>query len=134
EGPLRRRDYLNCTPMIRKSGRWMTDDRGRVVVMHGVNIVNKLPPYDPAAIGFANEDVEFLAAHGFNTLRLGVIWKALEPRPGEYDDGYLDGIAEVVGSCREAAISVLVEFHQGMLTGRYTAEGWPHWPALNDGR
>ncbi len=119
--------------MIRNSGRWLTDEQGRVVVLHGVNVVNKLPPYDPAAIGFGRDDVQFLAGHGFNTLRLGVIWKAIEPRPGRYDDAYLDRIGEVIGWCRDAGLAVLVDFHQDMLNERYHGEGFPDWATLDDG-
>jgi endoglycosylceramidase len=57
--------------MIKNAGRWLTDERGRVVVLHGMNMVNKLPPYHPAAIGFGAKDADFLAAQGFNTVRLG---------------------------------------------------------------
>src|SRR5438552_4001293 len=31
-------------------GRWLTDQYGRVVILHGVNMTNKLPPYDPAKL------------------------------------------------------------------------------------
>src|SRR4051794_6894446 len=27
------------------AGRWITDTSGRVIVLHGVNMVNKFPPY-----------------------------------------------------------------------------------------
>jgi endoglycosylceramidase len=119
--------------VIRNSGRWLIDESGRAVVLHGVNVVNKLPPYDPAAIGFRPIDVEFLAAHGFNTVRLGVIWKAVEPHPGEYDDAYLDRIAEVVRWCGDAGVAVLLDFHQDMLNERYNGEGFPDWAAIDDG-
>lgn len=31
---------------IKASGRWMVDDSGRVLMIHGVNQVNKCPSYD----------------------------------------------------------------------------------------
>ena len=34
------------------SGRWITDAQGRVVVLHGTNMVYKLAPYYPSAIRF----------------------------------------------------------------------------------
>src|SRR5437763_3416993 len=62
------------------AGRWITDARGRVVILHGINMVYKLAPYYPQAIGFDDDDAAFLARIGFDAVRLGVIWKALEPR------------------------------------------------------
>ena len=59
-------------------GRWLVDAYGRVVILHGVNMVVKLPPYDPAVLGFGDDDAAFLASEGFNTVRLGIIYKALE--------------------------------------------------------
>src|SRR5881398_12291 len=78
------------------AGRWITDSKGRVVVLHGLNMVYKLPPYYPSAIGFGEDDAAFLASEGYNTVRVGVIWKALEPTPGTYDPEYLNKIAETV--------------------------------------
>src|ERR1700726_1283727 len=66
------------------AGRWITDASGRVVVVHGINMVYKLPPYYPAAAGFSDDDAAFLHSIGFNAVRVGVIWKALEPKPGAY--------------------------------------------------
>ena len=118
---------------LHHAGRWLIDARGRVAILHGLNLVNKLPPYHPAAIGFGAKDAEFLAAQGFNTLRLGVIWKALEPEPGSYDDGYLGEIAATVGLLGEAGISVMLDFHQDMLNERFNGEGFPDWAIQDDG-
>src|SRR5438105_2636250 len=68
------------------AGRWTTDAQGRVVILHGYNMVYKKPPYDPSAVGFGDDDAAFLAAEGYNTVRAGVIYKAVEPAPGAYDD------------------------------------------------
>src|SRR6188472_1614883 len=75
---------------LQNSGRWITDDNGRVVILHGLNIVYKRPPYQPAAIGFGGDDARFLAENGFNTIRLGLIYKRVEPRPGSYRRAYID--------------------------------------------
>lgn len=115
------------------AGRWLTDAHGRVVVLHGVNMVNKLAPYHPAAIGFGVKDAEFLASQGFNTVRLGIIWKALEPEPGSYDGGYLDAIAATVAQLGDAGIAVLLDFHQDMLNERFNGEGFPDWAIFDDG-
>jgi endoglycosylceramidase len=104
-----------------------------VVVLHGFNVVNKLPPYQPAAWGFGADDARFLAENGFNTVRLGVIWKGLEPQPGEIDEAYL---AQTVATARELAregIFVLLDFHQDMYNERFNGEGMPDWATVDDG-
>ena len=67
---------------LTNSGRWLTDASGRVVIMHGFNMVYKRPPYQPGAVGFGADDADFLRRNGFNTIRLGLIYKAVEPQPG----------------------------------------------------
>jgi endoglycosylceramidase len=104
-----------------------------VVLLHGVNLVNKLVPYDPAAIGFDARHAAFLREHGFNTVRLGMIWKALEPEPGRYDDGYLDRIGESVALLGGEGLHVLLDFHQDMLNERFNGEGFPDWAVQDDG-
>jgi endoglycosylceramidase len=116
-----------------QAGRWFTDRSGRVVVLHGFNLVNKLPPYDPGAIGFGPEHAAFIRRHGFNTVRLGLIWKAVEPEPGRYDDAYLDRIRAAVDQLGAEGILVLLDFHQDMLNERYNGQGFPDWAALDDG-
>ena len=114
-------------------GRWITDAKGRVVLLHGANMVYKRPPYAPDAVGFGRNDASFLARNGFNYVRLGVIWKALEPSPGVYDDGYLDRIARTVRTLRAHGVHVLLDFHQDLYNERYQGEGAPDWAIVGRG-
>ncbi len=109
------------------AGRWITDASGRVVVVHGINMVYKLPPYYPAAAGFGDDDAAFLHAIGFNAVRVGVIWKAVEPQPGSYDDSYLAQIAGTVRTLARHGIVSLLDFHQDMLNEQFQGEGFPDW-------
>ena len=104
-----------------------------MVLLHGFNLVNKLEPYHPAAIGFDARHAGFLSRHGFNTVRLGLIWKAVEPEPGRYDDVYLDRIAETVALLGREGVHVLLDFHQDMLNERFNGEGFPDWAVQDDG-
>src|SRR5438270_6943984 len=70
---------------IGHAGRWITDATGRVLLVSGVNMVNKLAPYTPAADGFDDADGAFLAANGLDAVRVGVLWEALEPQPGVFN-------------------------------------------------
>src|SRR5690348_3867997 len=55
--------------LVSHSGRWLTDRSGRVLIMHGLNMVYKLPPYQPSATGFGADDAAFLQRHGFDVVR-----------------------------------------------------------------
>lgn len=115
------------------AGRWITDAGGRVTILQGYNMVYKRPPYAPDAIGFGSDDARFLAAEGYETVRVGIIYKALEPEPGVYDDAYLDRIAKTVRTLGRHGIVSLLDFHQDMYNERFQGEGWPDWAVLDDG-
>jgi endoglycosylceramidase len=114
-------------------GRWITDARGRVVIVHGMNVVDKLPPYEPAALGFGRDDARFLARHGFDAVRLGFIYKGLEPTRGVYDDAYLNSIRRTARVLGRFGIRVLVDAHQDMYNERFNGEGFPDWAVQDDG-
>jgi endoglycosylceramidase len=115
------------------AGRWITDARGRVIVVHGINMVYKLPPYYPAVTGFGDDDAAFLHRMGFNGVRLGVIWKALEPQPGVYNAAYLNEIAATVSTLARHGIVSLLDFHQDMYNELFQGEGAPDWAVQDDG-
>ncbi len=115
------------------AGRWITDARGRVVVIHGINMVYKLAPFYPAAIGFDDDDAAFLHQIGFNAVRVGVLWEALEPHPGVYDDSYLSHIAATVKMLARHGIVSLLDFHQDQYNELFQGEGFPSWSVQDDG-
>lgn len=127
------------TPPLDHEGRWFTDARGRVVILHGFNMVHKVGSYRPEDTGFGRDDARFLRRHGFNTIRLGIIYKGLEPNPpgedGEpgYERGYLRSIARTERLLAEHGVFSLLDFHQDLYNERYEGEGWPDWQALDDG-
>jgi endoglycosylceramidase len=115
------------------AGRWITDAQGRVVILHGMNMVYKLPPYEPAAVGFGADDAAFLAAEGYNTVRVGVLYEAVEPSPGVYDDAYLESIQSTVDTLGQYGIVSLLDFHQDLYTQKFGGEGLPAWATEDDG-
>jgi endoglycosylceramidase len=121
------------TAPLGHSGRWITDAGGRVVILHGVNMVFKRPPYYPAAAGFGDDDAAFLERNGFNTVRLGLIYKGVEPEPGAYDDAYLDQIASTERTLARHGVYSLLDFHQDLYNERFQGEGWPDWAVQDDG-
>src|SRR5690625_8031608 len=95
-------------------GLRIRDEFGRHRVFHGINLVQKghRSSSDEGTFterGFEGdwtpENIVDLAGRGFTLIRLGVMWAAVEPRPGEYDEAYLDWLASQLeigrASCRE---------------------------------
>jgi endoglycosylceramidase len=115
------------------AGRWITDRTGRVVILHGLNMVNKRPPYQPGAVGFNGPDADFLHRYGFNTVRLGLIYKAVEPQPGRYPSTYLRKIGSIERLLARRGIFSLLDFHQDLYNEKFGGEGWPDWAVLDDG-
>jgi endoglycosylceramidase len=118
--------------VVGHSGRWLIDTQGRVLVVHGLNVVNKLPPYTAQAWGFGDDDAAFLQANGFNAVRLGVLWEAVEPQPGVYDDAYVAQIRETEQTLAAHGIYTLIDWHQDEYTEMFGGEGFPAW-AVNTG-
>ena len=126
------------TPPLSHVGRWIVDSKGRVVILHGLNMVYKRPPYYPARTGFGADDARFLARHGLDAIRLGVIYKAVEPRPPagrkpSYDDRYLAKIAKTQKMLARHGVFSLIDFHQDQFNEKFQGEGWPGWQVEDDG-
>jgi endoglycosylceramidase len=115
------------------SGRWLTDEWGRVVNLHGVNFVKKFPPISPAAAGFGADDAAFLHDQGFNVVRLGVVFGSVMPQPGVIDQAYVDSIASTVRVLAHENIFTLVDFHQDGYGPLVHGNGFPEWATLTDG-
>ena len=120
-------------PPLDHAGRWITDANGRVVILHGWNMVYKVGSYRPEDAGFGDDDAQFLADNGFNTVRLGVIYKGLERAPrGVYEDAYLDSIARTESILAGHGIFTLLDFHQDLYNERFQGEGFPDWAVVGD--
>jgi endoglycosylceramidase len=114
-------------------GTWVVDASGRDVVLHGLNQVYKVAPYEPATDGFGADDAAFLASNGFNAVRVGVIWEAVEPQPGVYDNTYLASIASTVNTLAAHGIVSLLDFHQDLYSEAFQGEGAPAWAVQTGG-
>lgn len=117
-------------PQLRKSGRWLVDGDGRVVLVHGVNLVWKHAPYVPpdTAAGFTEADAEWLADHGFNGARLGTLWAGVSPSgPDAVDTTYFTRWQRVMDDLAERGIWMQLDFHQDQWHEIYGGEGVPSW-------
>lgn len=116
---------------LHQAGRWLVDEEGRAVILHGVNQVNKLPPYLPSAIGFGADDAAAIAAEGFNTVRTGLAHKGLVPAPGVYDGPHLDDFEATVDLLTAQGLYVMIDFHQDMYNERYQGNGMADWMTVD---
>ena len=112
-------------------GDWLTNSDGQVVILHGLNEVYKVAPGDPSADGFNDDDAAFLAANGFNAVRVGVIWSDLEPEPGVFDTSYLNSIEQTVQTLGNHGIYSIIDFHQDAYSTAFGGEGAPAWATRN---
>ena len=115
---------------VSHEGRWLTDSAGRVLLLHGVNMVSKGAPYYPAAAGFGDDDAAWLEENGFDAVRLGVMATALMPQPGKVDSAYLDHLDETVKTLAKHHILVLLDFHQDGWGESVGSDGFPAWMTL----
>jgi len=117
-------------PQLHKQGRWLVDQDGRVVIVHGMNLVWKRAPYVPpdSAGGFTDADAEWLADHGFNGARIGTLWAGVSPTsPTAVDATYLDRWQRVIDDLADRGIWMQFDFHQDQWNEVYGGEGAPAW-------
>ena len=129
-------DTLPTVTAIPRNG--FTLDDGRIMVFHGVNEMNKQAPYTPSSMGFTEEHIKFIKAHGFNLIRLGIFWGAIEPNAPaasnyqpQYDDNYLAEIKKTVQLLAANGIYTLLDFHQDAYSNAHNDAGLgePKWTA-----
>jgi endoglycosylceramidase len=122
-------------PQLHQDGRWLVDAQGRVVIAHGVNAVWKLPPYVAPNTpgGFTAADADFLAANGFDAVRLGVLFSGVMPRRDQIDGSYLEAVDRIVQLLAARHIWVLLDFHQDLYSEQFQGEGFPAWSVDDNG-
>jgi endoglycosylceramidase len=127
---------LDETPIgdIAHSGRWLTDASGRVVLLHGVNVVAKTVPYYPSAAGFDAADAAWLEENGLRVVRLGVMATGLMPTPGKITQGYIADLAATVRTLEAHHIYVLLDMHQDGYGPKVGSDGFPAWMTLTEGK
>lgn len=125
--------FIGPVGALGHAGRWLTDETGRVVLLHGVNFVQKFPPIPPADVGFDADDAAFLRVQGFNAVRLGAVFGAIMPAPGEVDARYVESVAATARLLAREGIYVLLDFHQDGYGPLVHGNGFPEWATLTDG-
>ena len=111
------------------------DQTGRQRLFHGLNLVWK-GEFESSGrrnyIGpWTDKDFAEIAKSGFNVIRLGLIWDAVEPKPGQYNTAYLDWIAQMLDLCAWHQIYVVLDMHQDLFSSNF-GDGAPAWATLTD--
>lgn len=119
-------------------GRRILDEQGRERFVHGINLVDKGPADATGAHraedfrgAWTGQDLAHLRELGLDTLRLGVIWAALEPQPGRLQEEYLDWIGEQLDLAHEHGLRVVLDAHQDLYSQAWS-DGAPVWATLTE--
>ena len=144
--------------MSAPGGPYFYDADNRMVILHGTNVVYKHRPFIayPApgrAWNFDASDAERMRNLGFNLVRLGVEWQALEPgsggpnqpkictpgtpeNPHEFNRAiameYLRHVAATVKLLSRYGIYTLLDMHQDVYSSNFRGEGAPAWAVCTD--
>lgn len=113
-------------------GRWLTDADGRVVLLHGMNVVSK-GLLSPADRGFGDDDIAWMHDNGFEVVRLGLTASALMPQPGVIDQAFLDSFVATAHRITDHGLLVLVDLHQDGWSSALCNDGFPPWMTITDG-
>jgi endoglycosylceramidase len=111
-----------------RADAFLRDRPGRAVILRGMNVGAKHTPWfdfqGPADFARIRND------WGMNAVRLLVIWAAIEPQEGVYDDKYLDALADRVKWASDANLAVILDMHQDVFGEGFAiggGDGAPLW-------
>ncbi len=142
-------------------GPFLRDAAGRVVLLHGVDLMDKLAPYEIVTSGkgtnvLTDAEARAMAADGFDVVRLGIFWQGLEPGtapmndpaictpgrprptgPGQFDAGifnaYMAKLTRTISLLAHDGIYSLIDMHQDAMNQVFAGEGFPDWAVCTDG-
>ena len=117
---------------LHPAGRWIEDAAGRVVIIHGLELARKTPPYYPPDASFTAQDAQDIENWGFDAVRLAWFWKGLEPTRGRIDTAYLDQIVRDGNLLADHHVFTLLEAHQDGYNETLGGEGFPDWATISD--
>lgn len=122
------------------AGERFIDSEGRQRIFNGVNLCDKGAPNESKTRKIYNFDYDEeliirLKQSGFNLVRLGLTWDAIEPEPEKYDDECIAKLRKVADLCEKHGIYFYLDMHQDLYGGTVTtpADGAPGWACLTDG-
>lgn len=122
---------------ISVKGNTFTDEYGRERIFNGINVCDKgsFNGTDRDYVYSWDDDrIKKFKELGFNVIRLGITWDAVEPQRGVFNDRYLDAIEKIMDCCAENGIFVYIDMHQDLYSGfgGGPGDGAPAWACLTD--
>ncbi|USX56080.1 cellulase family glycosylhydrolase [Lentzea sp. HUAS12] len=127
---------------LRVSGGVFRDEHGREVVLRGFNVSGTAKLAENRGLPFANVADARKSAQamkqltGANAVRFLLTWAWIEPRRGQIDHTYLDGVTAQLRAFTGEGIRVYLDFHQDLYSrylfnsgSWYTGDGAPAWAA-----
>ncbi len=124
---------------IVSKGKTFVDSHGRERIFNGINIVDKEPfKFGKTSQCYANElnIIDEFYERGFNMVRLGITWSAVEPEPGEYNEELIDSLVKILDRCEQKGIYAFIDMHQDLYSAGIdgVGDGAPRWAIMTDGR
>ena len=92
---------------ISVNGKRFVDEYGRHRIFNGINYTDKNVKYcfiNPNE--YTELNLRKLSECGFNIIRLGVTWEAIEPEPCKYNEEYIDKIVNFMDVCHKYGMFV----------------------------
>jgi endoglycosylceramidase len=115
---------------IHSEGGRVVDALGRTVILRGINAMDKTVGADGNLDpDLSDADLDRIASIGFNSLRLGTSWAAIEPSPGVYDDAFIDRFIAQMDAALAHGLLVVVDIHQDVWGESLGGNGAPAWAA-----
>ena len=80
---------------VKVKGNYFVDSKDRILLFHGLNVVEKKPPWYPKWL-LNNTKLFELQQYGFNVLRLGTMWTGIMPIEGQINRTYINILQKIV--------------------------------------
>ena len=111
-----------------KNIKYIKDEKGRSLILHGVNTSNSAKGNPENMSWITEKDViQETKEFGMNAVRLLIFWSAIEPQKGVYDDKYLDKVAKRVKWYTDNGAWVILDMHQDIYGKAVGGNGAPEW-------
>src|SRR5699024_7011436 len=111
-------------------GSVLVDEHGRQRILHGINLVEKgaRAASEPSAFRgrWTTGDIAQLQEIGLDSVRLGVLWAAVEPAPGGYCAVHSRSLCCHLYPLRAAGLAGTPDGHQD-LSSQLSGAGAPAW-------
>lgn len=111
------------------------DEHGRERIFSGMNVCDKKdydasnPYYGYPADTFPFEEFR---ARGYDMIRLGFTWCAMEPSPQKYNEKLISSICDFLDKCEEYGIYAYLDCHQDVWGSLCYGDGAPRWATITD--